>query len=250
MNEEQSVIVGEVEAGRAAKVRREVNKLIKATNASTFDLAELLLEMKENQYYSPEFESFSKYAKSLDLRYTKSYYLVAIATLMRGADIPRSIYEPIGLGKLRVISKLKLEGEFRGVPMPLVIRELTDKATHMSLEEVQLEVDTILGLVADESLVWLNIHLTKLARDNAVKPALALAKKHMPESQKKDDDGNFVDPGDGAALEMICANFLADPNYNPTEEQSAAESAVAEEEQNDNNIEAEIAALEQKLQDQ
>ena len=250
MNEEQSVIVGEVEAGRAAKVRREVNKLIKATNASTFDLAELLLEMKENQYYSPEFESFSKYAKSLDLRYTKSYYLVAIATLMRGADIPRSIYEPIGLGKLRVISKLKLEGEFRGVPMPLVIRELTDKATHMSLEEVQLEVDTILGLVADESLVWLNIHLKKLARDNAVKPALALAKKHMPESQKKDDDGNFVDPGDGAALEMICANFLADPNYNPTEEQSAAESAVAEEEQNDNNIEAEIAALEQKLQDQ
>ena len=250
MNEEQSVIVGEVEAGRAAKVRREVNKLIKATNASTFDLAELLLEMKENQYYSPEFESFSKYAKSLDLRYTKSYYLVAIATLMRGADIPRSIYEPIGLGKLRVFSKLKLEGEFRGVPMPLVIRELTDKATHMSLEEVQLEVDTILGLVADESLVWLNIHLKKLARDNAVKPALALAKKHMPESQKKDDDGNFVDPGDGAALEMICANFLADPNYNPTEEQSAAESAVAEEEQNDNNIEAEIAALEQKLQDQ
>lgn len=250
MSEDQSVIVGEVEAGRAAKVRREVNKLIKATNASTFDLAELLLEMKENQYYSPEFESFSKYAKSLDLRYTKSYYLVAIATLMRGADIPRSIYEPIGLGKLRVISKLKLEGEFRGVPMPLVIRELTDKATHMSLEEVQLEVDTILGLVADESLVWLNIHLKKLARDNAVKPALALAKKHMPESQKKDDDGNFVDPGDGAALEMICANFLADPNYNPTEEQSAAESAVAEEEQNDNNIEAEIAALEQKLQDQ
>ena len=65
MNEEQSVIVGEVEAGRAAKVRREVNKLIKATNASTFDLAELLLEMKENQYYSPEFESFYKYAKSL-----------------------------------------------------------------------------------------------------------------------------------------------------------------------------------------
>ena len=243
-------VVGEVEAGRAAKVRREVNKLIKATNSSTFDLAVLLYEMKKNQYYSPEFESFSKYAKSLDLKYTKSYYLVKIVSLMQGVGLERATYEPVGMGKLRVISKLNLEGEFKGVPMPLVIKELTEKALHMSLEDVTFEVDTILGLTEDESMVWLNVHLKKLARDNAVKPALALAKKHMPESQKKDDDGNFVDPGDGAALEMICANFLADPNYNPTEEQSAAESAVAEEEQNDNNIEAEIAALEQKLQDQ
>jgi hypothetical protein len=40
----------------------------------------------------------------------------------------------------------------------------------------------------------------------------------MPESQTKDEEGNYKDPSDGAALEMICANFLADPNFNPPEE--------------------------------
>jgi hypothetical protein len=216
-------VVGEVEAGRAAKVRREINKLIKGVNTSNFDLMDLMHEVKANHYYSPDFESFSKWAKSLDIKYTKAYYLVKIKELMNGVSLDRPIYEPVGTGKLRVISKLSLEGEYKGVPMPQVIKELTTKAQDMSLEDVTYAVDTILGLTEDESMVWLNVHLKKLARDNAVKPALALAKKHMPESQKKDEDGNFIDPGDGAALEMICANFLADPNYNPTDEQVANE---------------------------
>jgi hypothetical protein len=163
-------VIGEVEAGRAAKVRREINKLIKGVNTNTFDLAELLHEAKANHYYSPEFESFSKYAKSLDIKYTKSYYLVKIVELMKGIQLGRSVYEPVGLGKLRVISKLSLEGEFKGVPMPQVIKDLTEKAHQMSLEDVTYEVDTILGLTEDESMVWMNIHLKKLARDNAVKP--------------------------------------------------------------------------------
>jgi hypothetical protein len=211
-------IVGEVEAGRAAKVRREINKLIKGVNTSQFDLMDLLHETKSGHYYSPEFESFSKYAKSLDIKYTKAYYLVKIKELMLGVELARSVYEPVGLGKLRIISRLDLKGEYKGVPMPQIIKELVLKAGQMSLEEIKLEVETILGMTEDESMVWLNILLKKLARDNAVKPALALAKKHMPESQTKDEEGNYKDPSDGAALEMICANFLADPNFNPPEE--------------------------------
>lgn len=230
-------VVGEVEAGRAAKVRREINKLIKGVNTSNFDLMDLLYEVKANHYYSPDFESFSKYAKSLDIKYSKSYYLVKIKGMMLAVNVDRDVYEPIGTGKLRVISKLSVEGEYKGVPMTQIIKELTLKAQQMSAEEVEFEVNTILGLTEDESMVWLNLHLKKLARDNVVKPALALAKKHMPESQTKDEDGNFVDPSDGAALEMICANFLADPNFNPTEEQPS-------------EIEQEIAKLEEQLEDQ
>lgn len=230
-------IVGEIEAGRGAKVRRDINKLIKGVNTNTFDLMDLLHEMKSKQYYSPDFESFSKYAKSLEIKYTKAYYLVKIRELMLGVGLGRIVYEPVGLGKLRVISKLNLEGEYKGVPMPLIIKELAEKAGAMSLEDVTFEVDTILGLTEDESMVWLNIHLKKLARENCIKPALALAKKHMPESQTKDADGNFIDPSDGAALEMICANFLADPNFNPPEPQAQG-------------IEKEIQDLEQQLQDQ
>lgn len=213
---DEQVIVGEVEAGRAAKVRREVNKLIKGTNTSTFDLMDLLHEVKAHQYYSPEFESFSKYAKSLDLRYTKAYYLVKIRELMLGIGLDRAVYEPVGMGKLRVISKLNLEGEYKGIPMPLIIKELTEKAGEMSLEEVTFEVDTILGLTEDESMVWVNIHVKKLARENCIKPALAKAKMFM--GQTKDDEGEYHDASDGSALEMVCANFLADPNFeNPNE---------------------------------
>ena len=46
-----AAIVGELEAGRAAKVLREITKLIKATNSSEFDIAFLLHEVKSNHYY-------------------------------------------------------------------------------------------------------------------------------------------------------------------------------------------------------
>lgn len=220
-----AAIIGEAEAGRSAKVRREINKLIKGVTTNTFDLADLLYEAKSKNYFGEwGFESFSKYAKSLDIKYTKCYYLVAILENMVSADLKRDDYEPVGLTKLRAISRLKPAGDFNGVPMPMVIRELTLKAVNMTPEEVNFEVDTILGLTDDESMVWLNIKLKKLAKQNVVSPALALAKKHMPESQTTDDEGMKHDPSDGAALEMICANFLADPNYNTEDEPEPSQS--------------------------
>lgn len=235
------VVMGEIEAGRGAKVRREINKLIKAVSTNSFDLMDLLYEVKSNHYYSPDFESFSKYAKSLEIKYSKAYYLVQIKSLMVGVNLDRPLYEPLGIYKLRTIAKLKLEGEYNGIPMPQVIKELVEKAASMSDEEVKLAVDEILGLTKDESMVWLNIQLKKSARDNVIKPALELAKKHMPESQTQDAEGNYIDPSDGAALEMICANFLADVNFNPPIEQESVGEA---------SIEQEIAALEQQLKEQ
>jgi hypothetical protein len=61
-------------------------------------------------------------------------------------------------------------------------------------------------------MVWLNIHLLKMARENTCKPAMALAKKHM--AQTEDDEGNAIEASDGRATEMIMANFLADINFN------------------------------------
>ena len=211
------VIVGEAEAGRATQVRRTINKLISTANSSTFDLAELLFEAKSKNFYAGwGFESFSKYAKSLEIKYTKSYYLVRVVENMKAAGLERAVYEPVGLGKLRIISRLKPDTEYNGTPVSLLIRELTLKATDMSLEEVQFEVDTILGLTEDESMVWLNIRCKKSAREDVIKPALALAKKHLgtkPADGIEGEEGQQKDESDGRALEMICANFLADPNY-------------------------------------
>ena len=214
---DEIVEVGEQDMSRAAACRRAINKLIKATTANTFDLMDLLHESKSKNYYSGwGFESFSKFAKSLDIKYSKSYYLVAIKENMLAAGLERNQYEPVGLGKLRVIAKLDPESEYNGTPVNLLIHELTLKAKEMSLEEVQFEVDTILGLTEDESLVWMNIRMKKLARENVVKPALSKAKKFMGQTQ--DEEGQYQDASDGAALEMIAANWLADPNFDVPED--------------------------------
>ena len=216
---DEQVVVGEAEAGRAASVKRAINKLIHGVNQSTFDLAENLYEVKTNQYFTAYgYESFSKFVKDLNgLKYSKGFYLTKIVSLMKGAALEREQYEPAGLTKLRVISKLSLEGEFNGVPMPLVVRELTLKAAAMDYEQVVEEVNKILGLTEDESMVWLNFSVKKSVRDLVILPAIALAIKHMPESQTTDDEGNHIDPSKGAAIEVIAANFLADPNFNTEE---------------------------------
>ena len=162
--------------------------------------------------------SFSKYAKSLDIKYSKAYYLVNIREKMLAAGLERVQYEPVGLGKLRVIARLKPDTEYQGTPVSLLIRELTLKAGTMSQEEIQFEVDTIMGLTADESMVWINIKVKKLARENVIKVAFEKMKKHLGTvPDETEAEGQHKDASDGRALEMICANFLADPNYDTPE---------------------------------
>jgi hypothetical protein len=219
--EPTQVVVGDVEAGRAARIKREVVKLIKGVSTNTFDLADLLYEVKSKNFHVEwQFTSFSKYLKSLTelgMKYSKAYYLFRITENCISAGLKREEYEPVGLTKLRAISRLKPGGEYNGVPMPLVIRELTLKALNMTPEEVEFEVDTILGMTEEESMVWVNLKVKKLARENVIRPAISLCKKNCPESQLVDEDGTVIEMSDGAAVESICADYLSDPNWNPEE---------------------------------
>jgi hypothetical protein len=230
MSDEQ-VVVGDVEAGRSARIKREVLKLIKGVSASSFDLADLLYEIKSKNFFSEwGFTSYSQYLKSLSeqgMKYSKAYYLYRVTENGVSAGLKREEYEPVGLTKLRLITRLKPAGEYNGVPMPLVIRELTLKALTMTPEEVQFEVDTILGQTEDDAMVWMNFKVKKLGRENVIKPALALIKKHCPESQLVDEEtGAVTEMSDGAALEMMAANILADPNFN-TEDESQTEESLS-----------------------
>lgn len=219
----EQVLVGEVETGRAATVRRQINKLIAVSNTSDFDLSDLLYETDTKLYYTAwGFESFSKFAKSLALKYTKSYYLLKIKKNMVAAGLEREQYEPVGKTKLRSISRLNPESEFNGTPVNLLIRELTLKAGQMTPEEVNFEVDTIMGLTEDESMVWVNLKVKKLARENVIKPAFEKMKKHLGTQPDPDNEGQYVEASDGRALEMIAANFLADPNYDTPDDSNSS----------------------------
>lgn len=214
VKEPTAIVEQAVDSKRAEQVKKQISKLIKAESTTVFDLAELLYEVKSKNYHRAwGFDTFSAYAKTLELKVSKSYYLVRIVENMNAAGLTREQYEPVGRGKLRVISRLDPSGEYNGQPMSQVIKELTLKAGQLSLEEVTLEVDSIQGKVQDNSMVWLNLHLVKSVRDNVVRPAIERAKKHAPQKEDPDEPGHYLDVSDGAAIELICANFLADPNF-------------------------------------
>ncbi len=221
MNE--PVVVGELVAGHASKVLAEVTALIKGVNTSTFDLAEKLHEVKVQKYYvSLGFDTFAAYAKSLDLRPTKSYYLSRIVEIMQAAGVSRPEYEAVGIAKLRLITKLDIFKDDKPVmsgdlTMADCVKALVEKAKTTEPEEVAQIVAKLQGKTGDDEIVWLNIAVKRAVREKTILPALALAKLHHG-SVAKDDEGISKDPSDGQALEDICADFLSDPNNNPTEE--------------------------------
>jgi hypothetical protein len=216
----EQVIVGEAVAGQAKQVLKQVNDLIANVNTSTFDLMDLLHSVKKNAYYSPEFDSFVEYTKSLDLKSSRSYYLVKIKEAMVAADIPRTEYEKVGTSKLRIIARINLK-ESGAVEK---IKTLMADAVNMGEKQVEQEVAAAQGLTGDDAMVWINIRLKKAARDEVVRSALDLAKKQIG-SVGVDADGNAIDASDGSALESICGDFLSDPN-NQFEEPDTMDAAM------------------------
>jgi hypothetical protein len=205
--QEEQVIVGEAEAGQAAKVRKQLNALIKNLGTSTFDIMDLLHQIKEQKLFSPKYNTFAEFAKTLDLKVTKSYYLVKIREVMNAAGVPRETYEPIGLSKLRAISRLDVTKEEELA----LVKGLVVEAPNQPLENIKALVAAGQGLTGEDSLVWLNISLKHSARE-VVRKAIAAAKKDIG-SVSKDDEGISKDATDGAAIEAIALDFLSDPAH-------------------------------------
>lgn len=219
----EAVIIGEQIAGESAKVRKELEGLVKNLNLSTLDVAELLHKVKSKKFYIQYgCNTFREYIQTLDLKISKAHYLARIAEVMEGCKIPRPEYEQIGLSKLRELSTLDHNstyinpktGEIK--PMKEIIPLLVESGKTVSLEAIKEQVRTLKGLTDENELVWLNLCVKAEVRDKVVKPAFDLAKLNIG-TVGKDDDGEAIDASDGRALEMICADFLSDPSNQPLE---------------------------------
>jgi hypothetical protein len=208
-------IVGEVEAGQGAKTRKQLQNLIKSINSSTFDVMDLLYEIKTKKYYLPKYESFIEYAKTLNMKVAKAYYLVRIRENMHLASISREKYEPVGIAKLRVIASIDLIDSENRVKTDAVakVNELVDAAGVTDAGDLKVSVDTFNGHVGEEAFEWLNIKIKKSAKA-VVRQALDLIKAQLG-STGTDADGVAKDASDGRALEMLAADFIADPNNTP-----------------------------------
>lgn len=201
-------VVGESVAGEAQKVRKQINAIINGVNKSTFTLAELLHKVKVTPTLRPE-QTFGEYANGLELKISKSYYLVRIIDSMLISGIDKSVYEPVGIAKLRVISKIDPVKDYQGKPGAEYIKGLVENAPNVEMELLKEAVATVMGQTGDEARVWLNISCGKSQRDDTILPAIELAKKHLG-TVATNAEGEPQDASDGRALEMVCAAFLVD----------------------------------------
>ena len=210
-------IVGEPVAGQAKQIHKQIKALIHGMNVNTFDLVDVLHEMKSKKHYaSLGYDTFSEYGKSLDLKLSKTYYLAKIGDVMSACGIPRAEYEPIGIAKLRVITELKLfdkDGKVithdGDITMIEVVKAIAETAKETDIEQIESMVNKVQGKTGDNAEVWLNFKVKKIVRDNVVQPALDLCKMNIG-TVAKDEDGIAVEPTDSAALEGISASYLTD----------------------------------------
>ena len=218
INEPVPVIVGEAVAGEATKVKKQIVALIKNLNSSTFDLAEALHTVKAKNFYSSwGHETFTGYLKTLDLKTSRGYYLCKIVESMLIAGVPREVYEPVGIAKLRVITALDPTGEFEGKSNTTYIKSLIEVAKETEIETLKEAVAHLKGQVGEEARTWLNIGVSK-SQKAVIDKAIELIRKSIG-TVGQDADGMAKDSSDGRCLELMAAAILADPEYNPTPEQ-------------------------------
>lgn len=204
------LMVGEAVAGQAAKTRKKLEALVKNMDKNTFDLADLLYEVREKGFYKPEFNTFAEYVKSIGLKKSKAYYLSSIKECMVTCGIPRETYEPVGIYKLRDIASLDPNAQWQGSPMKDYIIGLVENAKDKTQEQVAEFVRTLKGQTGEDEVVWVNLPVKRIVRDKVLRPALELAKARLGSSYR-DKDGNAVEPSDANALEVLAVEFLNDP---------------------------------------
>ena len=215
------VIVGEAVSGERAEVQKALKKCIKLLNTSTFDIAELLFKAKSKHLYTEP--TFADFVKTLDIKPRRAQYLETLAEVMSAANITRAEYEPIGVTKLRVITRLDPAATYTNpdtnVAEPMVdyivgLVELATQHPEKTANDLEQSVRVLLGEVGDNDMTWLNIRLLRLTKENIVDKAFEKAAINIG-SVATDAEGVEQDASDGRKLEIICAEYLTDAHSNP-----------------------------------
>jgi len=215
---QDTVIVGEIEAGEAAKVRKSLEKAIQQVNDSTFDIAELLYTVKSKHLYTTP--SFQDYVDQLKIKRRRAQYLTRIVEVMTAINCTRAEYEPLGTTKLREIVRLDPAAMYTNPttqevhPMADYIWGLIEMAPAASPDDLAKHVRVLLGETGENDMTFLNIRLPRLVLANAVTPAFEKAAILLG-TVKKDADGIAEEPKDWRKLEVICVDFKNDTSSDP-----------------------------------
>jgi len=203
-------IHGPVVPGVAVQARKELETVISVANSSMFDIAELLHKIKKNKYHDG---TFTDYLKSLNFKRRRLEYLEKMAGVMEAVGIPRTQYEPLGISKLREITSLDPNGKWTDpetkeeIPISTFIQGFVEKGHELSKEDIHKHVNTLKGMIGEESMGWIHLYMKQSVIDQVVKPSLEKAKALIG-SIGKDEEGYSIDPSDGRAAETVFVSFL------------------------------------------
>jgi len=222
---QDTVIVGAVEPGERAEVTRALKRLIKQVNTNLFDIAELLFKAKTRHLYTEP--TFIEYAVGLGLKKRKAQYLERIAEIMAGAGIERAEYEPIGIAKLRVITRLSAVNDDgtpavytnpvtnESHPMVEYIVGITEQAmAGRDIKDIEKDVRILKGEVGENDMVWRNFRLPRLVDENTIAPALEKAAVNIG-TVATDENGVAKEVQDWRKLEVVCVEYVNDAATEP-----------------------------------
>lgn len=226
-------IYGEVEAGRSNKVRQFLENIKQTKNTLDWDLAELLAEATDKNYFQEwGYESRKSYVETnLDIKERQAHNLVRIASISRKLNYTRESLEHIGTSKLREIFSLEPDHEWLNPetqikePISDHIHRLIQQAPSLSYEAVLAEVRKLKGIVGDNDLTWVNFQVTRLVKENVILPGMAAFRSYMGSKSVPGPDGG-TEYSDAFVLEHIMGEILSGA---PVTEDAIDDEVVTEE---------------------
>ena len=212
------VSIGEPVAGQAATLRKRMRILAADLTKHTCDLAEAFLQAQETRCYAEwGFESLGDYAElELGVKPRKAQYLARIARVCRDCGVARKDYEPVGVTKLREITRLDLGVTYYNADekthesMVDHIVRLIAEAPENSTVEVEEEVARLKGQTGENAMVHRGYKITLSCWDNVIAPCFESIRKRLG-SAGRDGTGAAREYTDGNVVECLCAEYNADP---------------------------------------
>lgn len=229
---EEITITGEQIAGQSAAARKALESLIANIDKSTYDVAELLVTVKKNYFYQPEFDTFKEYTDSLKIKARKVQYLTKIVETYESVGVPRIQYEPLGIARNREITSLEPgetwtnpeNGEV--IPIKTFILGFVEKdpatGDYYDLKKIQNHVRTLKGKTGADDIEWVNIPFIRADKELIIDPALEQTRALIG-SVGKDEEGVSKDASTASCIKQWAVEFMNDPNNNPLNQQVSPE---------------------------
>lgn len=204
------VILGPQDASRldrANEVRKRLILIRSTLDDNFFDMCELLLEAQEQGYHVVYgYSRFGDWIEQagLDLSARSAYYLINIAKKARALGLTRAEMKETKISKLKEI--FALDPQEHGTEM----KQLVASAREDSLEAVKEKVARVRAEATGQQPFVLKTFKLDPNVLATVEEAFELARAQYG---SRIENGEEVEASDSQCLEIICIEYLNDPNH-------------------------------------